>query len=293
MKTGNFFNYLLIFTFLISSLLFATPVKAAAGSYHLKVNRYTNTVTVYQKQTDGSEKPIRVMLCSTGGNLTPLGTFKTPVKYRWKVLMGNVWGQYSTRIVDHVLFHSVPYYKLDPGTLMRGQFERLGSAASHGCVRLSAVDAKWIYENCALGTPVTVYSSPNPGPLGKPKPVSYPSYTGYDPTDTWSPGRPKTPVVSAATPAAVAPIPTAPAVKVPAASPKITVPKQIVLSKNNFSYDLLKGVKAISSDGKDITNDIEIEDNIDFETPGKYTVKYSVTDKNGHSAAAKVTAILK
>lgn len=76
MKTGNFFNYLLIFTFLISSLLFAAPVKAAAGSYHLKVNRYTNTVTVYQKQTDGSEKPIRVMLCSTGGNLTPLGTFK-------------------------------------------------------------------------------------------------------------------------------------------------------------------------------------------------------------------------
>ena len=152
--------------------------------------------------------------------------------------------------------------------------ERLGSVASHGCVRLAAADAKWIYDNCVLGTKVTIYSSTDPGPLGRPEATPYPKYTGYDPTDTWSPGRPKSQTVFAA-------------------SPVITTPKKITLSKDDYSYDLLKGVKATSYDGKDITNNIEIEDNIDFGTSGSYTVKYSVTDKNGNTASASTVAIIR
>ena len=270
MKANKLFSYLLILSFLIGSLTFTRPVMASTGEYHLMVNRVTNTVTAYKKQSDGSFEPVKVMLASTGGKLTPLGTFKTPIKYRWKILLGNVWGQYSTRIVDHVLFHSIPYYKLDPGTMMRGQFEKLGTVASHGCVRLNAADAKWIYENCALGTKVTVYDSNNPGPLGKPKPVPYPVYNGFDPTDTWSPGHP---VVNI--------------------KPTLKVPKKITLSANDTSYDLLKGIKATSYDGNDITNDVEIDENIDFETPGKYTIKYSITDSIGNTVTKSVTAVLK
>ena len=283
MKAKYFFNYLIILTFLISSLIFVTPAEAATGKYHIKVNRLANTVTVYERQSDGSYKPIKAMLCSSGGPLTPLGTFKTPAKYRWKSLFYGVYGQYSTRIVDNVLFHSVPFYRLDPSTLMRGQFERLGSVASHGCVRLAASDAKWIYDNCSLGTEVTVYSSKDPGPLGKPAATPYPKYTGYDPTDTWSPGRPKSQIAQAPKTTKT----------VADTSPVINVPKKITLSKNNYSYDLLKGVKATSHDGKDITNDIEIEDDIDFGTFGSYTIKYSVTDKNGTTASASTVAIIK
>lgn len=274
MKAKKLLNYFLILTFLISSLIFVQPAQAATGKYHIKVNRLTNTVTVYERQSDGSYKPIKAMLCSSGGPLTPLGTFKTQIKYRWKSLFYGVYGQYSTRIVGNVLFHSIPFYRLDPSTLMRGQFERLGTVASHGCVRLSAADAKWIYDHCSLGTEVTVYSSKDPGPLGKPAATPYPKYTGYDPTDTWSPGRPKSQTAIAS-------------------SPVITSPIKITLSKNDYSYDLLKGVKAISYDGKDITNDIEIEDNIAFGTSGSYTVKYSVTDKNGNTTSVSTVAIIK
>lgn len=65
------------------------------------------------------------------------------------------------------------------------EFNKLGTTASHGCVRLSVADAKWIYDHCALGTKVTIYSSKNPGPLGKPKgiKVSTARKMYWDPTD--------------------------------------------------------------------------------------------------------------
>ena len=56
-----------------------------------------------------------------------------------------------------------------------------------GCVRLTVKDAKWIYENCPIGTQVEFYSSSNPGPLGKPttrKISGAPANVrGWDPTD--------------------------------------------------------------------------------------------------------------
>ncbi len=47
------------------------------------------------------------------------------------------------------------------------------------------MDAKWIYNNCKVGTKVTVYRSATSGPLGKPKPikVSQSRYAYWDPTD--------------------------------------------------------------------------------------------------------------
>jgi len=268
MKSKKILNYLLILTILIGSLFFAVPTEAASDTYHIKVNRYTNTVTIYKKQKDGSYEPTKVMLCSTGGSRTPLGTFNTSTKYRWRSLYFGVYGQYATRIYGSILFHSVPYTRPNPATLQKGEYEKLGTSASHGCVRLAAEDVKWIYDNCGYGTKVTIYSSKDPGPLGKPKAIPYPKYTGYDPTDIWSDGNPHN------------------------SSPILTVPKKIFLSTEDYSYDLLENVKASSYDGKDITEDVEIEEDIDFETPGKYTVKYSITDNRGKTTSVTSTAIV-
>ena len=50
--------------------------------------------------------------------------------------------------------YSIPcgYYEKNPSTQSTVQFNKLGQTASHGCIRLSVGDAKWIYDNCALGT---------------------------------------------------------------------------------------------------------------------------------------------
>lgn len=155
------------------------------SSYQIKVNRQCNTVTVYAKDgNNGYIIPVKSFICSTGAaGATPLGTYQTPNKYRWHELMGPVYGQWCTRIVNGVLFHSVYYSTYNNTTLSVSAYNQLGSSVSHGCVRLTAGDAKWIYDNCALGTTVIVYDSSTPGPYGKPSSYTLPSWHTWDPTD--------------------------------------------------------------------------------------------------------------
>ncbi len=63
------------------------------------------------------------------------------------------------------------------------EYNKLGQTASAGCVRLTVADTKWIYDNCPSGTVVVIYSSPDPGPLGKPEAQQIPLDCGWDPTD--------------------------------------------------------------------------------------------------------------
>ncbi len=151
--------------------------------YYIKVNKQANCITIYEKGNDGAYTvPVKAMVCSTGDN-TPLGTFHTLNEYRWRLLIHDVWGQYATRITRDILFHSVPYDKKNPETLLADEYNKLGESASAGCVRVTVADAKWIQENCPIGTTVTIYNSEDPGPLGKPQAQKIPSDSKWDPTD--------------------------------------------------------------------------------------------------------------
>ena len=150
----------------VSCLL--TPVQSAqaattgAGNYYLKVNKGTNVVTVYKK--DGT--PYTAFTCSVG-YATPTGTYYTPAKYRWWTLDGPSYGQYCTRITRGFLFHSVWYYQQKENAQSYRQYNKLGTTASHGCVRLTVAASKWIYDNCPLGTKVIIFNgSSKDDPLG-------------------------------------------------------------------------------------------------------------------------------
>jgi lipoprotein-anchoring transpeptidase ErfK/SrfK len=52
------------------------------------------------------------------------------------------------------LFHSVPTDKA--GNIIEEEARKLGSKASHGCIRLALPDAKWIYENIRYGAKVVI-----------------------------------------------------------------------------------------------------------------------------------------
>lgn len=156
--------------------------------YLIKVNRTQNLVIIYAKdEYGGYTKPYKAMICSVGlDNATPTGTWATTEKYEWRLLSGNVYGQYATRITGHYLFHSVPYFTQSKSDLEYDEYNKLGQPASLGCIRLSVEDAKWIYDNCAAGTTVTVYDSDAAEPLSKPTPVKIDvndSRKGWDPTD--------------------------------------------------------------------------------------------------------------
>lgn len=161
-----------------------------SSNYYIKVNYGANVVTIYTKDSSGNYTvPFKAMVCSTGTDTPTSGVYKMDYKYRWLSLFGNVYGQYCTRIVGNILFHSVPYLeKGNPSSLEYWEYDKLGTSASMGCIRLKVEDALWIYNYCPSGTMVEFYSSSNPGPLGKP---SAPKISGYaSPYRDWDPTDP-------------------------------------------------------------------------------------------------------
>ncbi|MBO4913806.1 MAG: L,D-transpeptidase family protein [Oscillospiraceae bacterium] len=168
----------------------ARHTKSNGNPYYIMVNRKMSTVTIYGLDENGFYSvPLRAMLCSAGApqHATPKGNCSIGNKYRWHLMMGGVYAQYLSQFRGSCLFHSVCYARPQSDTLLPGYYDNLGAPASHGCVRLQTEDAKWIYENCATGTLVTIYDSDNPGELGKPeKMVPAPGATNacrWDPTD--------------------------------------------------------------------------------------------------------------
>ncbi|MBR0456222.1 MAG: L,D-transpeptidase [Firmicutes bacterium] len=166
-----------------------------ANTYRVEVNLTRQAVTFYKQQANGTYKPLKVVVCSSGrsGETTPTGTFKIgPYKKkcgrsRWALLSGgSSYAQYLVRFQHGICFHSVPYKSRgDNSKMYRSQYNKLGGVASAGCVRLRVVDAKWIYDNCPTGTVVKVYRSSTASPLGKPtyKKLGSGSSLCWDPTD--------------------------------------------------------------------------------------------------------------
>ena len=171
-------------------LLKREEITLSKGKYYIMVNTGTNCVTVYTMDEQGKkETPVKSMACSSGleKGSTPEGVFSIYQKYVWRPLFGNVEGQYASRFNGHILIHSVPYVSQKKNTLKSGEYNKLGEPASQGCVRLSVADAKWIYDNCSMGTVVEVRSGTEADDvLGKPAGIRISEsspFLGWDPTD--------------------------------------------------------------------------------------------------------------
>ncbi len=157
--------------------------------YYIKVNYGAQVVNIYTKDSDGKYTvPVKAMVCSTGTHTPTSGVYTIGYRWEWLEMIGSVYGHYVTQIYGDILFHSVPYLeKGNHSSLEWWAYDKLGTKASLGCVRLTTKDALWIFNNIASGTKVEFYSSSNPGPLGKPtarKISNAPNnIRGWDPTD--------------------------------------------------------------------------------------------------------------
>lgn len=165
-----------------------TRVNTNNKPYYIEVIRNQNVVIVYGLDSNKQyTKVVKVFVVSVGKNgKTPTGTFKTTKGLPWGSLIGGVWGQYSTRITGSYLFHSVPYYSKNKGDLEWQEYNKLGTAASAGCVRMTVRDVKWIYDNVASGTTVKIYDGKLPSGITKPTAQKIPANSpnkGWDPTD--------------------------------------------------------------------------------------------------------------
>lgn len=241
--------------------------------YCIKVNKTKNVVTVYRVGDDGLySKPVKAMVCSVGetGN-TPDGIYNLGDRSEWLPLEGDVYGQYAINITGSILFHSVPYFTQSKADLEVEEYNKLGSSVSAGCVRLSVIDAKWIYDNCSESTYVEIFESEYDGPLGKPVAavISSGNLVGnWDPTDPDrdNPYMGNVPVILGA------------------------YDREI---ERYSDFDVTSGVTALDSTGKDVTYCMEVDGEVDVNTCGTYKVTYKVTDETGITGTATANIIVK
>ncbi len=132
-----------------------------ADAYFIVVDVNNQVTTVYCRDEAGEyTQVVRQMLCSTGTTRHPsdLGDWVLPGrKATWCYFPE--WGshaRYWTKINSSIAFHSVIYNTVNTMDLSVSSYRNLGKRASHGCVRLTVADAKWIYDHVEQGTIVRV-----------------------------------------------------------------------------------------------------------------------------------------
>ena len=98
---------------------------------------------------------VKSFVCSTGvdDEETPTGIYTVKDKGEWFFSEKyNQGGKYWVQFSDNYLFHSLPYDKTKTNIVDA----TLGKPSSHGCVRLSEEDSKWLYDNVKRDSKVII-----------------------------------------------------------------------------------------------------------------------------------------
>jgi lipoprotein-anchoring transpeptidase ErfK/SrfK len=131
----------------------ALPADAQEG-YYIRVLLDRQVVLVY---LDGQE--IRSMVCSAGTAAKPTPTGRFFIQNRGEFFLSEKYQQggkwwVSFRDWGIYLFHSVPTNR--NGEIIPEEAAKLGRPASHGCVRLSMDDSRWLYDTIPEEAPVDI-----------------------------------------------------------------------------------------------------------------------------------------
>ena len=124
-----------------------------SGAYSLVVDLSDQRVYIFK-----GKDLLKTIICSTGldGTPTPTGTYlvgdrgpyfytgykNSTVCYNW------------VRINNNFLFHSVLFNT--KGQVYEAEAAKLGTKASHGCIRVPLDESKWIYDNISRGSLVVI-----------------------------------------------------------------------------------------------------------------------------------------
>jgi hypothetical protein len=137
-------------TYILGQMTLSAPPVPHTISY-LELNEAAQIITVFGKNPSGRNVPVKYMLCSTGINKsTPKGTYSIkPIGGEWTYFPKyNCFVMYCSQVVGDVCLHSIPFDIKNLNSLSNTGYAKMGSPASHGCIRLFVEDARYIHENC-------------------------------------------------------------------------------------------------------------------------------------------------
>lgn len=163
------------------------------SDYYIVVYPLNCSVLILGKGADGKyNQVVKVFQASCGkaNTPTPEDMYEVMFRFRWRTMSG-VEVQYATGIGNEILFHSIPYYARYENCLKLADYAKIGTGASHGCIRMCVRDARFIYKNIPNGTQVRVIADKNGPATTDPVPMYSldPKYDGWDPTD-WNKANP-------------------------------------------------------------------------------------------------------
>ena len=125
----------------------------ASSPLWIQVTLADQNVTVF----DSENRVVESFVCSSGeeGSETPKGTYR--IQERGESFFSKTYQEgayYWTQFQGDFLFHSIPFDKNKE--IKTQEAGKLGTKASHGCIRLSIENAKWIYDHIPRGTKVVI-----------------------------------------------------------------------------------------------------------------------------------------
>ena len=132
-------------------------------SFEVDVNNQVVKVWKYNEGTGKYSDLEQIMLCTTGTkkNPSPLGVFTLSGR-KARYCTFPTWGgndaRWWVKITSEIAFHSVIYTDAsNPDTLVVSSLKNLGKRGSHGCIRLTLDDAKWVYDHAREGMQVRIH----------------------------------------------------------------------------------------------------------------------------------------
>lgn len=141
----------------VSVVNFHPPPEGVTGNW-VQVDLYEQTLVAYE----GTE-PVYATLVSSGLDkwATRPGLFQVYARLKDDRMRG----AYEPDRSDYYYLEAVPYVLyFDGDRALHGEYwhDRLGFKRSHGCVNLAPLDARWLFDWAAMGTPVWVYDPSQP-----------------------------------------------------------------------------------------------------------------------------------
>ena len=138
--------------------------------FEVDVKNQVVKVWKYSKETKDYTDLDRAFLVATGTTKypSPLGTFTLSGRRSPHCKFPN-WGggeaRWWTKITEEIAFHSVLYSdSSNDNTLKVSSLKGLGKRGSHGCIRMTVADAKWIYDHAGKGMQVWIHDDAEADP---------------------------------------------------------------------------------------------------------------------------------
>lgn len=148
----------------IKRLMQALDPGEEGANYLIRVFKDRQMVVVYSDpDSDQSfSKMEHAFICSSAIEPydTPSGDQQLGLKLLSGYMLDGSYCKYCSEFKKTYYFHAPPSYgDVEEAGVSWKDYNSLGKEASHGCIRLTTRDAKWIFENCGENTKVEILDS--------------------------------------------------------------------------------------------------------------------------------------